>query len=309
MNGRLGNQLFQYAFARKIYSLGNYKILIDFTNVIKTGEKLGEPNKFVDELKNFNCMEYETKNKNGYLIKKYGTKKQKLLIKIYFTIRKLNRFILKRNLLNKYQLLMQKNGIYKEDETNITLFGKYKSNVFIKGYFENPMFFDDIKNQLQKEFVPKYPVLKHNLDLYKIITKKESVCVSFRSWNELKNVNIDEYNNRNVCTKEYYEKAMQKMQALHPNSIFIIFSDDIDFVKRHFSFTYPVIFEHGDDPVYEKLRLMYSCKHFIMSTSTFSWWSQYLCKNDNKTVISPNKWFSNGKDSKLLLKDWIKIEV
>lgn len=60
-------------------------------------------------------------------------------------------------------------------------------------------------------------------------------------------------------------------------------------------------------PVYETLRLMYSCKHFIISNSTFSWWGQYLSRNDHKIVISPSKWNNDDFDTPLLEDEWIKL--
>ena len=58
------------------------------------------------------------------------------------------------------------------------------------------------------------------------------------------------------------------------------------------------------------MRLMYSCKHFILSNSSFSWWAQYLSKNPDKIVISPSRWHPNpGWTSKLIDKNFVKIEI
>lgn len=60
-------------------------------------------------------------------------------------------------------------------------------------------------------------------------------------------------------------------------------------------------------PVYETLRLMYNCKHFILSNSTFSWWGQFLSTSKNKLVVSPSLWNNDGYQSQLIQKDWILI--
>lgn len=56
---------------------------------------------------------------------------------------------------------------------------------------------------------------------------------------------------------------------------------------------------------------MYLCKHYIISNSTFSWWAQYLSRNENKVVIAPSKWFNEGYgiEPDLYDKEWILINI
>ena len=84
-----------------------------------------------------------------------------------------------------------------------------------------------------------------------------------------------------------------------------MFSDDIEWVKNNIYTGCVTYYEDGTDPVWEKLRLMSACKHFVVSNSTFSWWTQYLSKSENKIVISPSRWFNNDYESPLIAKDWI----
>ena len=211
----------------------------------------------------------------GFLLKKYGSKKQKRLLKYYYFVRKLSHHIFKRTLLQKYQNIMQRNGIYKEDECKLHFYKSYKKDVFIKGCFEDPTYFNDILPLLLKELTPKYPEKDCKKSLYDIIRNKESVCVSFRRWNEISS-NETLLKSHDVCTKGYYEKAFDLMHDLHPDAVFIVFSNDIEFIKGNFVFKYKVYFESGKDEVYEKLRLMYS---YLQLSSIF-----FLKVHDEKTL-------------------------
>lgn len=306
INGRCGNQMFQYAFARKVMFLNNINDLhIDFYHVNRWKEKANGDNSYSDQLKYFNTIPYSSSISTGDSVRCFGSNAQKRLYKRYPVVRKISYHFNAVKMLQRYQRKLHKNGIYKEDEFKIELIKSKTGIIFARGYFEDPDIFKDMDEILFKEFTPKKPRREKNRQLYSIIDNEESVCVSFRVWNEIK-YDEDFLAEHNICSKEYYVKAINKMHELHPNAHFIIFSNDIEWVKRNINFDYPVSFEDGNDEIWEKLRMMYSCKHFIMSNSTFCWWAQYLCRNKNKTVISPNKWCANGK-SKLLMKEWIKI--
>ena len=65
-----------------------------------------------------------------------------------------------------------------------------------------------------------------------------------------------------------------------------------------------------NNPDYEDFRLMYSCKHFIVSNSTFSWWAQYLGEDKGKIVIAPDVWHKERSNSEnVYMPDWIRIPI
>ena len=54
---------------------------------------------------------------------------------------------------------------------------------------------------------------------------------------------------------------------------------------------------------------MSNCKHFIIANSSFSWWVQYLSKNTNKTVISPNRWYNDNDDTRIINPSWFILDA
>lgn len=309
MNGRCGNQFFQYAFAKKVSHLNNnMPITIDFYHVNRWKKKTGF-NDYCNQLSNFKVGTFTEILEEGDTLNKYGSKVQVALRKQYSKARALSSKTNLNIFAYIYQFFLKFYGVYRDDEYVSNVIKSCSRDIFIRGYFEDPMYFYDMRESLLEEFTPKYPPKDKNKKLYEVINNKESVCVSFRVWNDIKD-DKEELSVRNVCNIGYYKKAINKMKSIHPDSVFIVFSNDIEWVKNNFSFPSEVFFESGDDEVWEKLRMMYSCKHFIMSTSTFCWWAQFLCRYDNKTVISPEYWTnSNKRNSKLIMDDWIKISI
>lgn len=72
--------------------------------------------------------------------------------------------------------------------------------------------------------------------------------------------------------------------------VFFVFSDDIQWVKDNIKTDKDLVFVDKNNTAPDDMQLLSSCKHFIMSNSTFSWWSAFLSKNENKIVMAPKYW-------------------
>jgi hypothetical protein len=97
-----------------------------------------------------------------------------------------------------------------------------------------------------------------------------------------------------VCSNDYYRNAINQFDN---DTIFIIFSDDIDYCRKNFIGARFIIFDDGDktrggDIVVEH-NVMSKCKNIITANSSFSLWAAILNKNPNKKIICPSKWFGS----------------
>ncbi|GLB52052.1 hypothetical protein NBRC110019_10910 [Neptunitalea chrysea] len=83
----------------------------------------------------------------------------------------------------------------------------------------------------------------------------------------------------------------------------IICSDDLNYSKFHFSFLENAFFGENLSAV-EQLCLGSLCDHFIISNSTFSWWSAWLGEKECSKIIRPLQNFRGAKAKELNDKDY-----
>lgn len=304
MIGRLGNQMFQYATVRamQLRYYPNDKINLNFKLVYDEGEK---EKGFFNQLEDFSLCEHMVDGKvqlslvQGFYFMRYiiGYKLLKKRTKGDYELEK-------REYEKRIQREMQRNGLFVFNYGYCRFEKTKKKNKLFVGFFESAKYFDDIRDVLLKEFTPKREKLKKNERLYERIETSESVCVSIRRGDFLD----AEHRDKNyICTPEYFDVAIKEIKRRVKMPQFIVFSDDVKWCKENMNFPEETLYEDGDDPVWEKLRLMYSCKHFIISNSTFSWWAQYLSRNDHKVVVAPKKWKNDGFNEDIYQDGWILV--
>lgn len=284
--GRLGNQMFYYAFARAIQKENPDLGEIVFIPDEQVFEKYG----------GLTILDFNV-NIKGVAKKPELSLKQKGIYLIFKICRKacekLKGAGSVRTLTIRSQPILNAFGLYVgwfSDDVKIR-YNSNSKNVWVTGLWENPVYFHNIKSILKSEFTPRYDLLPHNENMLNDILTTNSVCVSIRRGDYL-----DKGNEVfNICTKEYFYEAERTIAKIMDTYKLFIFSDDVEWCKHNMHFQGPVSFENNaeDAPVWEKMRLMSACKHFIISNSTFSWWAQYLSDNPEKKVIAPRPWRKN----------------
>ena len=190
------------------------------------------------------------------------------------------------NFLKKHHSFFANLGLYFYDGADFVSFSRPRTkNLFVRGFWECDKYFDDIRDVLIKELTPVEPPISDNLPLYKKIEETESICVTVRRYDK-----EDVSDNFFSCDANYFYNGVNYIRQYHSNAAVFVFSDDIEWCRENLNFGIDTFYESGNDPIWEKVRLMSSCKHFVISNSTFSWWVQYLSKNENKIVVAPNEW-------------------
>lgn len=290
LKGRLGNQMFIYAFAYALSRENNNEL------ICIAGEENGNSlsNYCLQNIASGEIQKFHFSFFQRLTLRDYSIKEQKYdRIEFY-------KYEDRNKIQNQRQgLYLCQNGFLPLKRCN-----SKKTDIYLNGYFQSEKYFSNYKEEIKSILTPINPVMNMNINLYKEICEApDAVCVDFRLGDYLNN------SLHGICTLEYYKKAMDYISQKLTNPIFYIFSTDIDIIEKEIqNWNYNIVVENGKSPDYEKLRLMSSCKHFIITNSTYDWWAQYLSNNDNKIVIAPSRWFGLPCPCDIYLDNWTLID-
>ena len=284
----LGNQLFQYATAKAL-SIRNGDILkLDISYYSQfTDRNYG--------LLNFNVTDEIANSEEINKLK--GNYRTNFFLKIKRRLAKTGI-----EYYNKYHV----------SELPFTSFDKevlkLKGDIYLDGYWQNEMYFRDIRYQLCQIFQLKDKPDKYYAGIADQILSTNSVSVHVRRGDYITNKTFSE------CSNQYYIKAFDYITDKIKDPVFFIFTDDPDWTKENLVSKHNLIHisPSAASKEHVELFLMSQCKHNIIANSSFSWFGAWLNNNSNKIVICPSSWISDKKlnrrkTSNRFTLDWIKI--
>lgn len=179
--------------------------------------------------------------------------------------------------------------------------GRY---ICLDGLYQSPKYFERHADYIRNLFAPRDELRQEILKKYEKLLSKKTVAVHLRTF--IPDGRDPLINGFGGATWTYFLEAMDQFPDHYR---FLIFSDDIKWVKENFPPTNKKIRFIEGNPYYVDFCLMSMCKHQIISPeSTFSWWAAWLNKNPNKKVVIPNIW-ANNINADLLVPNWIKIPL
>lgn len=273
IEGGLGNQMFQYAF----YLSLRLKIRPNDNNILYIAPIIQH---------------------NGYELKRVFNIKHKIATNCVI------------GLLKKYF----RSAIYKIQEKPGNLFdnanfAKDKSICYFCGYWQTEIYFSQIKSHITSTFQFQQNLISlRNKELMKEIKIKDSISIHIRRGDYESNLGAKAVLG-DICGLNYYEKAINYINAQIENPFYLLFSDDPEWVRQNFSFLRNslVVDWNIKNNSWQDMMLMSYCKHNIIANSSFSWWGAWLNNNPIKMVIAPSKWFNTLEDPNIVPKNWIRL--
>lgn len=184
-------------------------------------------------------------------------------------------------------------------------------DVYLDGYWQSEKYFAEIGGIIRSEFTVRYPLDDRNGELAELITGSESVSLHVRRGDYASDPQAAHYHGE--CGPEYYTRCLDIIgEEMHDPYLFV-FSDEPAWVMENLKFPFATTFvtHNGPQKGYEDMRLMSLCRHNIIANSSFSWWGAWLNGNPDKRVLAPSRWFNQpGIDTSDLLPDsWTRIEA
>lgn len=287
--GGIGNQMFQYAFAKSIGEdvLFDKTWFADFDNKYRDKlalyalDSLNTNVEFATEEQIKECLE---ESKLAYKL----TNIDKVFhIKLFHT----NRIYEK--VRNKYDPELC----------------KIQGNAYYEGYFQTPKYFENIKDLLIRDFAPAKELTDENKAVLDKIKNTNSVAISTRRGDYVKF--------GYALEGDYYDAAMEEIAKRVENPVFYLFSNDIEWSIKNINTNnkFTVIpcesFDKNCGFVCG-MYLMSHAKHNIITNSTYPWWAAWLNNNQDRVTIAPKGWIkaktivaTSFED--LMPENWIKI--
>lgn len=285
--GGLGNQLFQYALYELLLQKGK-EVCLDISHY---SEEEGKGDKRPLDLLLFEGIAFRActdREKYKYLDEK-NTFLAKLRRKFFYSYRHVTE--------EKCQYMPE---IFKLSEG------------YLEGYWNSERYSGQLERFLWNKLCFPVPVEERSRELAEKLLQQNSVSIHIRRGDYLKPQNIAVFGN--ICTKEYYVKAVEIIRRQIEKPVFYIFCEDSEYVKNHVQGGEAVIVDWntGRNSIFD-MYLMSLCRGNICANSTFSIWASKLNQRTDRVRVRPERLDNiviqdSGEIDELKKNQWILVD-
>jgi hypothetical protein len=253
LSGRLGNQLFEWAYAHKLAARYNRPVQLfhDRFHLPNPGDDL------TDSF--FDCCHQVTVGKSNFL---------------GFILKSLD-FLSKR--IGKIDYLAERLKITRSKNSyELPKLTKKRPRI-VSGFCINKLVVEEFEGELEKDlslFLEKIELLiPVNLQYQVIHVRKGDYLTSDTSYG--------------VLSPQYYSKNFG------PEKVSVLVTDDPDGAQEIADQLHPnYVFTPRNSTAWETLKIMQHSNRLLMANSTLSWWGGFLASRRGGVVISPSPFYS-----------------
>jgi Glycosyl transferase family 11 len=276
VSGGLGNQLFQYAMARRLAINHNTEVLLDLSDYHSPRAH----RKFL--LSNFQIKAREASKEeidslhDLYRTKSVRDRAVRLVRRIWPSFLRRATHIVER------QYRFQPEAL------------KFPDNVYLQGFWQSEKYFTEIVPLIRQELQLRDETIANSArSAVQQLRERYGTVVSLHvRRGDLAYAHETLGQGHRVhgapVTLEYIQQAIA---TLDPDSCFFIFSDtvaDIQWCKQNVRAKH-LEFSTAESELWD-FSAMTECDHHIIANSSFSWWAAWLDTKPDRRVIAPRRW-------------------
>ena len=166
--------------------------------------------------------------------------------------------------------------------------------VYYNGFFQSEIYFKGFELEIKKIFQIRKKYKSEFLEKYDEFLKANNVIVVHVRRTDYLDVEFDVLGGQGVALPfEYYYNALNNVPNIEDYKVLFI-GDDVDGIRAEFGEKSNYLYETNSAIV--DFQLIQHADIAIIANSTFAWWAAYLKKKENSRIIAPEFWLGFKKN-------------
>lgn len=283
--GGLGNQLFQYAFGRRLAIANNARLYLDASAYPSAGE--------VDPARGLRRCELGEFRIAGQVLERTPTgstarpsarrRWRKILAATTGLRERLKPYYERREIIEPAK------NHFRFDHHLIER--RIDGPVSARGYWQSEKYFEEIGPRLRAELTLKRPLDSESERIAAVLSSTLSAGIHVRHGDNANEVAAP----LGVLPREYYARVCAALREELGDVSFFVFSDDSAWARNLLDGLIDASYVTHNGPArgFADLWLMSLCRHHVLANSTFSWWAAWIGRKAGQIVYAPSRYYLN----------------